>query len=76
MNMPLGCRSKNQTDVRRYCRTRIACLKTKKVVHDPAENPPFILRETQDERGAIEIIGDFPFMPSLVESFQQNVNDA
>ena len=33
------------------------------------KNPPFILREPQDERRAMEIIGDFPFMLSLVEAF-------
>jgi len=33
------------------------------------ENPPFILREPQDERRRVEIIGDFPFMLSLVEAF-------
>ena len=40
------------------------------------ENPPFILREPQNERRGIEIIADFPFMLSLVEAFmgffQQN----
>jgi hypothetical protein len=28
------------------------------------KNPPFILREPQDERRIVEIIGDFPFMLS------------
>jgi hypothetical protein len=33
------------------------------------KNPPFILREPQDERWSSEIIGNFPFMLSLVEAF-------
>jgi hypothetical protein len=35
----------------------------------PLKNPPFILREPQDERRSAEIIGDFPFMLSPVEAF-------
>jgi hypothetical protein len=31
--------------------------------------PPFILRELRTDGGAVEIIGDFPFMLSLVEAF-------
>jgi hypothetical protein len=33
------------------------------------KNPSFILREPQDERWSSEIIGNFPFMLSLVEAF-------
>ena len=33
------------------------------------KNPPFILREPQDERRTLKIIGEFPFMLSLVEAF-------
>jgi hypothetical protein len=36
---------------------------------DLLKNPPFILREAQDERKSGAIIGDFPFMLSLVEAF-------
>jgi hypothetical protein len=32
------------------------------------KNPPFILREAQDERRDVEIIGDVPFMLSHVEA--------
>jgi hypothetical protein len=32
------------------------------------KNSPFILRESQDERGVVEIIGDLPFMLSSVEA--------
>jgi len=33
------------------------------------KNPPIILRELRTNGGAVEIIGDFPFMLSLVEAF-------
>jgi hypothetical protein len=33
------------------------------------KNPPFILRGPQENGGEVEIIGDFPFMLSLVEAF-------
>jgi hypothetical protein len=37
---------------------------------DSAENPPFILRETSGRTVcSVEIIGDFPFMLSIVEAF-------
>jgi hypothetical protein len=34
-----------------------------------AKKPPFMLRESQHERRAFEIVGDFPFMLSPVEAF-------